>query len=217
MFTLKDLTFGYPGRPKVFQNASAEISAGEFLVLEGPSGTGKSTLLRLLCRLEEPDSGTIFLRDEPLSLIDPVRLRRRICYIQQTPTVIEGNVRTNLLLPFTFKGNADLTPPSDDDLRLQLNAYLLDSVDLDQPASGLSVGQKQRICLIRALLLAPEVMLFDEPTSALDKQSAAIVMDAAKRLHQEHEATILLVTHALDHADIDGATVLHVRSGRLER
>jgi putative ABC transport system ATP-binding protein len=216
LFEIQDLTYGYPGRAKVFRNATARIGNGEFLVLEGPSGAGKSTLLRLLCRLEEPDSGTILLRGEPLSAMDPVRLRRRVCYIQQTPTVVEGSVRANLLLPFGFKANSDLARPGDEALRARLLEFLLDEVELDQPASALSVGQKQRLCLIRALLLEPEAMLFDEPTSALDKQSAAVVMDAAKRLHSAGVG-VILVTHAVDHNEIDGATALHVGKQGLTR
>ncbi|MGE4293395.1 MAG: ATP-binding cassette domain-containing protein [Desulfovibrio sp.] len=216
LFEIKDLTYGYPGRTKVFKNVSARVDAGEFLVLEGPSGAGKSTLLRLLCRLEEPDFGTIFLHGEPLSSLDPVRLRRRVCYIQQTPTVVEGSVRANLLLPFSFKVNHDLPRPPDSDLRARLAEFLLDEVDLEQPASALSVGQKQRLCLIRALLLSPEAMLFDEPTSALDKQSAAVVMDAAHRLHAQGVA-VILVTHSIGHEDIPGATALHVGKQGLTR
>jgi putative ABC transport system ATP-binding protein len=216
ILTIQGLTFGYPGRDKVFKNASARIRAGELVVLEGPSGAGKSTLLRLLCRLEEPLAGTIAMYGEPLAAMNPVRLRRRICYIQQTPTVVEGSVRRNLLLPFGFKANSDLEVPSDTYLRQRLEEFLLHGVTLEQPASALSVGQRQRICVLRSLLLWPEVMLFDEPTSALDKESAAVVMRAAHSLHAQG-VTILLVTHALEAGEIENAVPLRVNGRKLER
>ncbi|MEF2144900.1 MAG: ATP-binding cassette domain-containing protein [Desulfovibrionaceae bacterium] len=216
-FEIQNLDFAYAAGASVFNNASARIEIGEFVVLEGPSGTGKSTLLRLLCRLEEPSSGNILLRGRSLGDLDPVQLRTRVCLIQQTPTVIEGSVRANLLLPLSFKANHEITRPSDAELRSRLDDFLLTDVRLEQPAAALSVGQKQRLCLIRALLLSPEALLFDEPTSALDKKSAGIVMQTAMQLNREHGITCVLVTHALSPADLPGATVLHVRGNQLER
>lgn len=216
ILSIRDLTFGYPQRDKVFKRASADIQSGEFIVLEGPSGAGKSTLLRLLCRLEEPLAGTILFNGTPIDSIHPVRLRRSICYLQQTPTLVEGSVRDNLLLPFTLHGNADLKPPADERLTALLHEFLLDTIHLENPASALSVGQKQRLCVIRALLLSPHVMLLDEPTSSLDKESAAIVMQAAHSLNNQG-VTILLVTHAMEAHTIPGAVPLRVQQRKLER
>lgn len=195
LFEIKDLTYGYPGRTKVFKNVSARVDAGEFLVLEGPSGAGKSTLLRLLCRLEEPDFGTIFLHGEPLSSLDPVRLRRRVCYIQQTPTVVEGSVRANLLLPFSFRANGSARPPQDEFLEDMMRRFLLKDVRLSDTASSCSVGQRQRLCLIRALLLRPDALLLDEPTSGLDDASRAVVEAMAEELSVEQGITIVMISH----------------------
>ncbi len=192
---LHAVSFAYQGAAPVLDNADLTIEPGEFLLIKGPSGAGKSTLLRLLCRLELPVSGDLSLDGIPFEKIAPTNLRRRIALIQQTPTLLEGSIRGNLLLPYEFKANADLPPPDEQTLRNALNGFLLQSIPLDQNASELSVGQAQRICLLRTLLLSPGILLMDEPTSALDPDSAGIVLQAARE-QNEKGATVILVSHA---------------------
>lgn len=211
--TIDNLTFGYPGKPPVFDAACCTLAPGSFTTVTGPSGAGKSTFLRLLCRLEEPQAGTISFEGTPISDLSPDELRRQVVYIQQTPTTIKGTVRENLLLPFTFAANTQLTRPADDALRSQLDEFLLNEITLDQAASGLSVGQRQRLCLIRALLLGPKAMLFDEPTSALDPTSAEIVVQAALDL-QKRGGTVVYVAHDRDLSASEAVTTLRLENGK---
>ncbi|MGE4505629.1 MAG: ATP-binding cassette domain-containing protein [Desulfovibrionaceae bacterium] len=212
-FTLDNVTFGYPGRPPVLDCASARIEPGALTVVAGPSGAGKSTLLRLLCRLEEPQAGAIAFRGENLQDSPPQELRRRVVYIQQTPTVVSGSVRQNLILPFSFAANRPRPVPADGHLRSLLDEFLLPGVSLGQSALELSVGQKQRVCLIRALLLDPRALLFDEPTSALDPESADVVVKTALRLAAEG-ATVVYVAHDRDLSAHPGVRSLRLEGGK---
>jgi len=192
---LQNLALQYDGKPSLFQNVDLTVNPGEFIVIHGPSGIGKSSLLRLLNRLQEPTSGTILIDDKFITEHDVTQLRRRIGYVQQTPITIECTVRENLLFPFTVKAAGNASSPSDDDLRQKLDAYLLNDVQLDDNAIELSVGQKQRIALIRVLLIAPDLLICDEPTSALDPESRSFVERELERINRENQTSIIVITH----------------------
>jgi len=194
---LRGVSFSYPGAPrKILDNAHLDVPRGAFVLLTGPSGAGKSTLLRLFCRLEEPQSGQVLPGGARVDALPAPRLRRRVSYLQQTPAVVPGNVRENLLLPFSFKSAEGEPRPDDDTLLGMLARLAANDVPLDQEAATLSVGQRQRLCLARALLTRPEVLLLDEPVSALDPDSARAVLDAAESFCLEAGGTALLVSHA---------------------
>jgi len=179
----------------ILAGADLDVPRGAFVVLTGPSGAGKSTLLRLLCRLEEPQAGRVLLSGASVAELPPALLRRRVAYLHQTPTVVAGNVRENLLLPFSFASNADLPKPPDAALSELLALLAAADIPLTQEAATLSVGQRQRLCLARALLLSPEALLLDEPTSALDADSAAAVLTAAESACLDRGLTVFLVSH----------------------
>lgn len=193
--TLQGVSFAYENGPTILKDASLTIDAGTYALVRGPSGAGKSTLLRLLCRLEEPQAGTILFQGTPCEEMAPADMRRSVAYVQQMPTLLEGSVRDNLLLPFSFKSNERLTPPTDADLESYLGSFLLDCIALETRADTLSVGQSQRVCLIRSLLLDPEVILMDEPTASLDIESAKVVLDKAKEL-SGGGMTVIMISHS---------------------
>jgi putative ABC transport system ATP-binding protein len=192
---LESVRFAHAGGRTILDGASLAVSAGSFCVLRGPSGAGKSTLLRLLCRLEEPQQGRALLAGRDIRELAPATLRRRVAYLQQTPTVVAGSVRANLLLPYQFRANAGLPRPDDARLAETLARLAAADIPLDQEAATLSVGQRQRLCLARALLPGPEALLLDEPTSALDPDSAAAVLRAAEDVCLDAGVTVLLVSH----------------------
>ena len=141
-------------------------------------------------------------------------LRRRIGYIQQTPVLVEGNVRQNLQLPYGFAANRDQALPTDDELRGWLDRLALSRVVLEDKAQSLSVGQKQRLCIIRSLLLRPDLLLMDEPTSALDRESREIVEEMTESQNRQG-MTILMVTH-LDYIPSMEHMTVTVREGLVE-
>lgn len=212
----ENVSFSYPGDKTVFRNLSMGITPDTFYRVTGPSGSGKSTLLRLIIRLEEPTQGHIQFNGAPLKDTYPPHLRRSILYLPQTPVAMDGSVRDYLLLPFTFKANQDLQRPDDLHLQAQLKAFLLDDVRLNDHAQTLSVGQLQRLCFIRGMLLSPSVLLLDEPTSSLDQKSAAIVMCHIETLCKTACLTILMVSHGNVHSGSHAFRTLMVANGHVK-
>ena len=210
------VTFSYAGGKALFQDLSLELAGGGFYLVRGPSGSGKSTFLRLVNRLEEPSHGHLMFEGRPLTAYSPPLLRRKILYIQQTPTSVETTVRENLRLAFSFKNNRDLTPPDDDTLRSRLDNFLLNDIHLEARASTLSVGQLQRLCFLRGLLLNPKVLLLDEPASALDEESARIVEETAERLCAASGLTVLMVSHRVFAPRWVEKKVLRIVKGQME-
>jgi putative ABC transport system ATP-binding protein len=197
---LHNLTLAFDDKT-LFDNVSLTINQGDFIVIRGASGSGKSSFLRLLNRLGEPSLGSISYDGEPLAETEVTRYRRRVGYVQQTPILISGTVFDNLTLPFKFKAS-DRPTPDRSQLEADLESFNLDDVKLDDSADNLSVGQKQRIALIRTLLTEPEIILGDEPTSALDPESRTLVEDRLRQINREQKTTVILVTHL--EFDLDG-------------
>ncbi len=177
-------------------NVSFTLDRGGLVLVRGPSGGGKTSLLRLLVRLNAPTGGDVLFEGRSIAEYDPARLRRKIGLLPQTPVVVDGSVRDNLLLPFGFAANRDAAPPSDADLDKRLGETLLSGISLNDPAANLSVGQKQRLCLLRTLLLCPDILLLDEPVSALDATSKQVVEDMIETRNLEEGVAVMLVTHA---------------------
>ncbi|WP_203544743.1 ATP-binding cassette domain-containing protein [Desulfovibrio sp. JC010] len=193
----RNVSFNWPGG-KGLSDVSFAVPAGQFVLISGPSGAGKSTLLRLAVRLEEAGQGEILLKGDSVQSMYPPELRSRIGFVQQTPTVLPGSVRENLLMPFTLDIRKGLAAPSDDVLSQWLERLALSDVSLESKAADLSVGQRQRLCLIRSVLPKPAVICFDEPTSALDRESRVLVEEVAEELAAEG-VSVLMVNHTSYH------------------
>lgn len=162
------------------------LPGGRCTAVVGPSGTGKSTLLRLLNRLAEPSSGRILLDGAPITGLDVLELRRRVGLVPQRAVLL-----TDLVVDEVRVGRADLPIPK--------VAALLARVGLpesfaERRCAELSGGEAQRVCLARALAVEPDVLLLDEPTSALDTAAAAVIADLI-RAHIGAGGTVVLVSH----------------------
>jgi putative ABC transport system ATP-binding protein len=173
----------------------------------GPSGAGKTSLLRCLNRLEEPHAGEVLLDGADIRTLDPTALRKRVGMIFQTPILFEGSVRSNL--------SYGLDGVDDGALVEALDAVGLHESFLDRDSTALSVGQGQRVCLARALVRGPEVLLMDEPTSALDKDATARIESLIRHL-AEGDLAVALVTHNIAQASRVADRALLLVEGRVE-
>jgi putative ABC transport system ATP-binding protein len=191
---LKNVTLNYNGRP-CLNNLSLTVGQGELVLIHGPSGSGKTSLLRLINGLSSPQAGTILFRGKPIGDYPSVHLRRRVGYLQQTPVMVEGTVRQNLLLPFSFRSSIGAERPADEALIHLLERFELSGIGLSDDTLNLSVGEKQRLALIRALLMKPELLLLDEPTSALDPSSRKAVEEQIEESATEGDIPVVMVSH----------------------
>ncbi len=189
-----NINFSFAPDKPLFSSLNLRLPHGVFALVKGPSGTGKSTFLRLCNRLEEPQQGDILFDGASVRSMEPSLLRRQMAYVQQTPVVLDASIRDNLLLPFGFRQNKDLTPPTDAELQDALQRFVPD-VSVRDNALTLSGGQRQRLCLLRALLLKPRLLLLDEPTSALDPENRAMVEEVVENLNREQGISVLFISH----------------------
>ena len=200
---------------RVLSGITAELPPGGVTALVGPSGSGKSSLLRLLNRLDDPSDGAISLDGEDLTEL-PVRdLRRRVGFVFQEPALFPGSVAENLRAALEVSE----LPVEDEEERLRealQEAELPDSF-LTRPARELSGGEAQRVTLARALVLRPSALLLDEPTSALDPSTAERIVETIGEMSQRRGITIVVSTHRLDEARAMADFVLLLDSGRLVR
>ncbi|GFO66808.1 choline transporter [Geomonas limicola] len=200
------------GERKLVDGVSVEIRAGEVLAVVGPSGSGKSSFLRLLNRLDEPSSGTVFLQGTDYRQLPPSELRRRVGMVTQRAVLFPGSVYDNLGFGPRQRGE-QLAP--------ELARKLLDRVGLpgylEHDVAHLSGGEAQRVSIARALANEPTVLLLDEPTSALDEASKSGVESLLKEIIAERELTCVMVTHDVAQAERMATSVLVLEQGRVQR
>ncbi len=174
----------------ILQDIDLEIQRGQITALIGPSGAGKSALLRLLNRLSDPVAGEIMYSGRPIADYPIGELRRRVGFVFQTPVVFPGTVRDNLLVAAEIGAR----------LEESLQRAEVDHDLADRDATLLSVGQKQRVNIARALMSAPETLLMDEPTASLDPETADKLGRTISRLSAERGLTVVAATHRLAEA-----------------
>ena len=211
-FTLKGV-YQVKAGITVVDGVEGDIPHGEIIALVGPSGAGKTSLLRLLNRLDDPVRGEILYRARPITHYPVQALRRQVGFVFQTPVMFPGTVRDNLQVALALGGYQD----QDADARVAEAMTLaeLDRALCDRGGDRLSGGQQQRVSIARALLTAPDVLLMDEPTAALDPATAERLMATTRRLSREQRLTVVMVTHRLAEARRSSDRTIVLERGRI--
>jgi putative ABC transport system ATP-binding protein len=200
---------------KILKDINLRFNSGKIHNLIGHSGAGKTTLLRLLNRMDEPSSGRIEYDGKDIKDIPVLELRRRIGMVFQIPVMFDGTVKNNLSIPYSLRTNSNHV--NEEDLINALELAGLQNDFLERRASELSVGEKQRLTVARALINKPDVLLLDEPTSALDHFTGIKLLESIKELNEALGLTIIMVTHQLEYARILGGRVINLVNGTIVR
>ena len=207
----QNLTRSVNGKVLV-SDISVQVLTGELLCVVGPSGSGKSSFLRLLNRLDEPDRGTVLLEGSDYRHLPPCELRRKVGMVTQRAFLFPGTVADNLRFGPQQRGET---------LSDEIVAQLLRRVGLPDYAqrdvANLSGGEAQRVSLARALANAPLVLLLDEPTSALDDNSKLAIESLIKEIIQTSRLSCVTVTHDVAQARRMANRVMLLEAGRMLR
>ncbi len=206
----------HDGQPAL-DDVSLQVEKGDFVFLTGPSGAGKSTLLRVLFGLERCDSGQIIIQNQNISRLGASSvpyLRRSIGFVFQDFSLLKRkNVFQNIAIAMRVTGAAE----SEIDKRVRA---VLDAVGLAHQSAlfpeMLSYGQQQRLCIARAVVNNPSILLADEPTGNLDQDLAFEILQLFKDLNTRG-TTVLLATHNLELVRRFPRRVVSLRHGRIER
>jgi putative ABC transport system ATP-binding protein len=186
------------GGARLLEGITIELRAGEMLALTGPSGCGKTSLLRAIAGLDDPDAGEVRFRDQPPEEMGWPVFRRHVTFVHQRPVMLNETVEENLRRPLSHR---HVARDFDRDLALTLLRDLaLGEEHLTQQARTLSIGQQQRVSIVRALLIEPEVLLLDEPTSALDEDARSGLEELLRREGHRSGRAALVVTHDREQA-----------------
>ncbi len=214
--TFQNISKTFPGAGYAAVNdVSFTVEEGEFITILGSSGCGKTTLLKMVNRLYEPDSGSIVLFGEDVSTVDVVKVRRRIGYvIQQIGLFPHYTVGDNIaVVPKLLKWDKDKIAARVDELLSMVG--LEPSEFCNRYPTQLSGGQQQRVGLARALAVDPKILLMDEPFGAIDSITREKLQSELSALHRETGKTFLFVTHDIEEAFKLGDRVMIMNEGRL--
>lgn len=194
---LSDVYFEYDAGRPIINNLSLEIDSGNIIAVLGPSGEGKTTLLKLLLSFLNPQHGSLTISENGRTTDIDRRFRQLISYVPQGNTLFSGTIRDNLEYGLQNSSEEEIT-----DALKKANAYdfvmnLPKGIDtvLGEKSNGISAGQAQRLCIARAFLRKAPVLVLDEATSALDAQTEINVLKEIKNL--AYKPTCIIITHRL--------------------
>jgi len=211
----ENITFSYgPDKPAVLNGISAEFKAGQSIGLVGRSGSGKSTITKLIQRLYVPTSGTIYIDDVDIRHMNPKWLRNNIGVVLQENYLFSGTIRENIALARPDAPMEQIISVSKIAGAHEFISELPEGYDtvVEERGASLSGGQRQRIAIARALLINPKILIFDEATSALDYESEKIIQNNLEKIKAGR--TMFIVAHRLSTVK-DCDTILVLDHGKV--
>lgn len=205
MFKLKDIKF-----KNILDIENLEIHENVVTIVKGESGSGKSTMLKLLNNIISPDSGVVMYNGVDVNDINPITLRREVIMQSQFPTIFPGNVRENLNFIFTLRGEEGL----DDEKLLKALEIVNLKKDLTDDAQNLSGGEKTRLSISRLFLVEPEVFLLDEPGASLDSKTEEILMNNVISEIKKRNKTLIFISHS-DNPEMITDEIITMKNGKV--
>lgn len=191
----KDVFFGYNAGCDVLKEISFEVEQGQKIAVCGESGTGKSTLVSLLMRFYIPGNGCVMFDGENASVYDLKQLRRKMAYVSQEPKLFTGTIAENIRMNKLDSGDEEITQM----LRVAGLEQFISTRQaginfmLDDKGANLSIGQKKRLALARALISNPDILIFDEPTAELDNETTHDLLEHLRSAINGR--TVFIITH----------------------
>ena len=214
LFALRRVAQGRGGRT-ILRDVTLDLPRTSVTALVGPSGAGKTSLLRLLNRLDDPSAGEVWFDGRPISGYPIGALRRRVGFAFQTPTMFPGTVADNLHAAVALGVAAGAIGAPSPDQTAVLEAAGLSADFAPREAASLSGGERQRVSIARALMTRPEVLLLDEPTAALDPEVAERLLATIERLSRERGVAVVMVTHRLSEARHTSTYTVMLEAGQV--
>lgn len=212
--TLRNLSFNYPGTDTGVHNIDLSVTAGDTVALVGATGSGKSTLIKLLLRFYEPTRGVILVDGQPIRDVSLHSLRTCIGLVSQDVYLFEGSVRENLVY-----GRPDATDREIIEAAKTAEAWsFIEALPqgletlVGERGARLSGGQRQRLSLARALLKDPAILVLDEATSAVDNETEAAIQRSLKRIG--HNRTVIVIAHRLSTV-VDADSIVVIENGQV--
>ncbi|MFN6156436.1 ATP-binding cassette domain-containing protein [Anabaena sp. AL09] len=197
----------------ILQDITFDVSPGDRLVIIGESGAGKTSLLRLINRLNEPTGGKIYLKNQEYRQIPVIQLRQQVMLVQQESKLLGMTVGEALAYPLILRGVPKQTIQEKVSYwqeKLQIPEQWLGRTEVQ-----LAAGQRQLIAIARALVTEPQILLLDEPTSALDTPTSTHLISVLTHLNQPHSSAILMVNRQIDLAQAFCTHLLHLQQGQI--
>ena len=193
---VRDLCFRYGSRETILENADLIVRGGSKTALVGSSGSGKSTLAKILMRFYDFESGEILIGDTDLRKIPRRKLRSKIAYVSQDIQLFTGSIRDNLKIASPDASDEDIFAACRSANIYDLITLLPGGLDytLDEKGTNLSMGERQRLCIARAFLRRPDILILDEATSNLDTVSEQVIWDSISSMKN---VTVLCIAHRL--------------------
>lgn len=214
-FGMEGVHFAYVPDTEVLTGIDFDVKTGEAIGIIGPSGAGKSSIVQLLLRLRDPTEGKLIVNGEDARAYRRDEWQRRIAYVPQSPQLIWGTVADNIRFYRAHLSDGDVEAAA---RRAHIHEEILSwpqgyQTVIGQRASAVSGGQRQRLCVARALADHPDVLILDEPTSALDVKSEMLVQESLRDVRRD--VILFLVAHRLSTLSICDRVMVIV-DGRLE-
>ena len=214
MIRFEQVSKTYPGGFHALQNVSFKISKGEMIFVAGHSGAGKSTVLKLIAGITKPTSGKVWMNNQDLGTLNDSRLgylRQHIGLVFQDHKILfDRNVLQNVLLPLRIIGYDRAT--AEKRARIAIEKVGLSGREKDDP-NGLSGGEQQRLCIARAVVHQPSLLIADEPSANLDRAYALDIMELFKTFH-EAGTTVIVSAHDETLMQDYGHRILRLQQGR---